>query len=247
MKSLLHIIAVCLLFPVIGCQKGDVSNQKDAKSATSTQSTEVASKTITLSTSDGWKIVGDLFGAPNNKKGIIILLHQRGGSAYDWRNLCAQLQQEGFSALALDLRGTGRSMAMTGGKEAPWLVLKDIDAAIATLKGPIGLAGASYGANNALIHAANNHKLVKAVALFSPGLDYHGLEALPAAEKYKGAVAIWNETEDVISGEGPKQIAEAGKAAGYELHALGGSEHGTTLLNNEVILETVSFFRTHLK
>src|SRR5262249_45606560 len=64
---------------------------------------------VHFKTTDGWTIVGDLYTPSGAPKGAVILLHQRNGSARDWEPLCLALQKAGFTALAIDQRGAGRS------------------------------------------------------------------------------------------------------------------------------------------
>jgi len=77
---------------------------------------------VTLKTTDGWNIVGDLYAPAGTSKGAVILLHQRSGSGKDWASLCQALQKAGFTALAIDQRGAGRSTTGPGptGENAPW-------------------------------------------------------------------------------------------------------------------------------
>jgi pimeloyl-ACP methyl ester carboxylesterase len=208
-------------------------------------------KDVKLKTADGWTIVGDLYAPSGHGKGAVVLLHQRGGQASDWVPLCRALQTAGIAALAIDQRGAGRSTEGPGptGDDAPWPTGPDIAAAIASVKsyGPIGLAGASYGANNALIYAAAHPEQVRGVALFSPGADYHGLAALPAAKTYRGPVAIYHDRDDSIAGDGPRQINAALTGKDHTLHILDGSGHGTSLLDTNTITDTIRFFQGTFK
>jgi pimeloyl-ACP methyl ester carboxylesterase len=213
--------------------------------ASRTATVRHAGNEVTFRTNDGWTIAGDLYKPAGAPKGAVILLHQRGGSAGDWTPLCEALRAAGIQALAIDQRGSGRSTTGPGplGQNAPWVTAGDITAAIAYLKprGPIGLCGASYGANNALIYAASHGKRIAAVALFSPGADYHGLLALPAAKAYHGDVFIVHGSGDAIAGEGPAQISRA--AAGrHTFRQLDSPSHGTGLLDPTIDRETVSWF-----
>jgi alpha-beta hydrolase superfamily lysophospholipase len=207
--------------------------------------TSKATGPVSFKTNDGWTIVGDLYTPAGKPKGVVILLHQRGGAAGNWSSLCQALQEAGIEALAIDQRGAGRSTEGPGplGTDAPWVTTGDITAAIAYLKpsGPIGLCGASYGANNALIYAASHPKKIATVALFSPGADYHGLLALPAARAYRGSVLIVHGSGDSIAGDGPAQIdrAAAGK---HKLTVIDSAGHGTDLLSPEIDKQTVSWF-----
>jgi pimeloyl-ACP methyl ester carboxylesterase len=232
--------------------------QRDAErpvsGATSVSLTPEApgAKEVQLKTADGWTIVGDLY-APsgNDGKGAVVLLHQRGGQASDWAPLCQALQKSGITALAIDQRGAGRSTTGPGqtGDDAPWPTGPDIAAAITSLKnrGAVGLAGASYGANNALIYAAAHPDQVHAIALFSPGANYHGLQALPAAKAYRGAAVIYHDRDDMVAGNGPRLINAALPGKDHTLHLYDGSEHGTALLNAAAIADAVRFFRRTLR
>ena len=119
---------------------------------------------ITIKTPDGWTLKGDLYAPPSAAKGSVVLLHQYGGQARDWKPLCAALRAAGITALALDARGFGRSVKRADGpgENAPWDTRNDIAAALDSLPAgqPVALAGASYGANNALIFAnAHPHRV----------------------------------------------------------------------------------------
>ncbi|HZP84394.1 MAG TPA: alpha/beta fold hydrolase [Chthonomonadaceae bacterium] len=209
------------------------------------------SQEVSFRTSDGWTIVGDLYAPAGASQGAVVLLHQRSGSAKDWQPLCEALQKAGIIALAIDQRGAGRSTQGPGptGDNAPWPTSEDIAAAIASLNttGPVGLAGASYGANNALIYAAAHPEQIKGVALFSPGANYQGLDALTPARAYRGALLIFHARGDGIAGDGPQQIEAASASSDHTLNLSDGSEHGTALLRPDTIQKTVEFFTRILK
>ncbi len=206
---------------------------------------------VGLKTSDGWTIVGDLYLTSGPAHGAIVLLHQRGGVAADWQLLARAFQQSGFIALAIEQRGSGRSTQGPGptGDDAPWQTGGDIAAAVASLPKPlpVGLVGASYGANNALIYAASHPARVKALALFSPGANYNGLDALAAARSYRGALVIYHSRDDAIAGSGPEQINALSPSQNHKLLLFNGTAHGTGLLEPEVIRNAVNFFQSSLK
>ena len=205
-----------------------------------------------LKTKDGWNLAGQLYplNAPVEPRSAVILLHQRGGSGSDWMRLCRALQKANITALAIDQRGAGRSTQGPGpvGENAPWLTSADVAAAVAFLKGKgtLGLAGASYGANNALIYAAAHPDQIKAIALYSPGADYHGLDAVKPAHAYKGAVVIYHDKKDAIAGDGPRLIKAALPAGNHALRVTPGGEHGTALLTPDNVRDAVTFFKRAL-
>ena len=209
-------------------------------------------QSITLKTADGWNLAAQLYPPDNPAKSrsAVILLHQRGGTGGDWTRLCRALQGANITALTIDQRGAGRSTQGPGpvGTDAPWLTSGDVAAAVAFLKGKgsLGLAGASYGANNALIYAAAHPNQIKAVALYSPGANYHGLDAVKPAHAYKGAVIIYHDKNDEIAGDGPRLIKAALPAGDHVLKVQPGGEHGTALLTPANIQDVTAFFKRTL-
>ena len=246
--SLLKIVVLLGVGAGMGCQSG---RQATAGEPGAKGQTTDAAQAVSFKTADGWTIAGDLYAAVGKAQGNVVLLHQRGGQGSDWVPLCRALQMAHISALAIDQRGAGRSTQGPGesGENAPWPTSGDISAAIASFKDklPTGLAGASYGANNALIYAAAHPDQIKSVALFSPGTNYHGLDAVAPARKFKGAVVIYHDKNDAIAGGGPKQITQALSGHDHILRLSTGSEHGTNLLSPANIRDAAMFFQRTLK
>ncbi len=226
------IIFILLLGLVAGCGKKDEAGSGNVRDGAPSGG---ASGKITFKTSDGWTIHADFYPAPGAKKAVV-LLHQRGGSAADWQPLIPKLASAGVSALAVDQRGAGRSRGPRNGEDAPWDTTQDISAAIKWLKGrglgedQISLAGASYGANNALIYAAARPS-TPSVVLISPGTDYHGPKIEPAARSYSGGrILVVTDAGDSITNGGPQAILTAANRA--EIKTYDGSDHGTALLSS---------------
>ena len=192
-----------------------------------------ASKPVSFKTADGWSIKGTLYSA-SESSGAAVLLHQRGGAKSDWISLCESLKTKGVTALAIDQRGAGESTEGPGGKgeNASWDTSEDIAAAVGYLKNykTIGLAGASYGANNALIYAAKHPDRIKAVALFSPGADYGGLKTAEPAKLWKGPLRVYHDRGDSVAGEGPLMIDKMSISTDHRLLISEGDRHGTALL-----------------
>jgi pimeloyl-ACP methyl ester carboxylesterase len=223
------IASLLIVIAVAGCSK-----QEDSPAAAGGGgggSSSNSTSEITYKTSDGWIIHGDFYQATGGT-GAVILLHQRGGSASDWRPLVFKLNGAKLSALAIDQRGAGRSTGKQNDQDAPWETSEDIAGAIAWLKGKgisadhIGLAGASYGANNAMIYAARKGG-VKAIALLSPGKDYHGLTVPAGLAKFKGGILVLTAGNDSIQGGGPQAIKSVAPEA--EMKTFAGDAHGTNL------------------
>lgn len=198
-----------------------------------------------FNTRDNWTITGDFYDPPTKPKGVVILLHQRGGSAEDWHALSLALQQAGFTAFAIDQRGTGRSSSGPGqsGEYAPWNTTLDVEGAVFATKdrGPITLVGASYGANNALLYAAANPSMVRSIVLFSPSTDYHGLTTLAAVKKFKGPLLIFHQKGDKIAADGPADLDKASGSKDHKLQVAEGTGHGAALLNPDTAQQAVDF------
>ena len=143
-----------------------------------------------LKTSDGLHISYDFHkGGPRG----VILLHQLGGSKEDWHELEKGLGDLGYSYIAIDLRGHGRS-------DGNWRyfseddfrsMVKDVAVAEDFLKSkgiePYAIIGASIGANLALIYGSS-HGFSRLV-LLSPGFNYRGLD-ITGIEHPIGVLAI---------------------------------------------------------
>ena len=215
-------------------------------------SSKNAPKPVSFKTADGWLIKGTLYSA-SESGGAAVLLHQRGGSKSDWTSLCKSLKTKGVTALAIDQRGVGESTEGPGGKgeNAPWDTSEDIAAAVGYLKNYkiIGLAGASYGANNALIYAAKHSDRIKAVALFSPGADYNGLKTAEPAKSWKGPLRVYHDRGDSVAGEGPGMIEKMSGSTDHRLLISEGDRHGTALLEESMKGKDAAdkFFESALK
>ncbi len=213
-----------------------------------------APKPVSFKTADGWVIKGTLYSA-SESGGATVLLHQRGGSKSDWTMLCESLKAKGVTALAIDQRGAGESTEGTGGKgeDAQWDTSEDIAAAVGYLKNykTIGLAGASYGANNALIYAAKHPDQIKAVALFSPGANYGGLKTAESAKLWKGPLRVYHDRGDSVAGEGPAMIEKMSRSTDHRLLLSEGDRHGTALLEESMKMKgkdaVDNFFENALK
>lgn len=215
-------------------------------------------KEVTYSTSDDVEIVADWYERPEPQAPVAILLHMLGSDRSSWSGLAAKLNEAGFSVLAPDWRGHGRSTERGSEilnyrqfKTEDFLAMDlDVHGAFAFLdkkdinRENIHVIGASIGANSALIIGAEI-EIIRSVVLLSPAEDYRDIKTIPAAEVYKGRPAlVITSSEDEPSYGGSKILAQI---IGGSAKLLGqrGAGHGTEMLlrKPELMDEIVSFIK----
>ncbi len=212
---------------------------------------------VSFRTDDGVSIAATLYVAPRPGPAVI-LLHMLSRTRMDWQAAAVRLADAGITALAIDLRGHGASDPAPAGSDATDLtrMVADIKAARAYLAarrdvvtGKVGIAGASIGANLALLYAATD-PTVRSLALLSPGIDYRGLRPEAAMHKYGDRPAmLMSSQEDNYATNSAKQLATTGPGIGVrDLHVLTGAGHGTTILvrQPEAVAVLVDWFRRTL-
>jgi dienelactone hydrolase len=197
---------------------------------------------VTFSTDDdaGVQIVGDLYVPEKTPAPAVLALHQWDASRATYKDFAKQMRDAGFVVLAIDGRGFGESTEGSDGKVEPgWNTQDDIAAAIDYLKEQpsvdaqrIGIVGASYGASNALIYAADDAVSVRSVALLSVGLNYHeSLPTEPAIKKYGDRPLLMVAAkDDPDSAAATEKLAATAKNAKYRTQIYDAGGHGTALL-----------------
>jgi alpha-beta hydrolase superfamily lysophospholipase len=200
-----------------------------------------AATPLTLVTPDGASIAA-FYSAPTAElKAGLLLVPMLGRTHTDYEPLLGDAAAAGYATLALDVRGQGASKA-PGGKTydtfttEQWLAAKaDIGAGVKALGDKIGdapviIVGASIGANLALVYAADHGDQIRALALLSPGLDYHGVTIEKAAQaiRDKPLFVAWSDDDSPSQIAGRKlQVWRAAK--GMTFFQYPGKAHGTAL------------------
>jgi dienelactone hydrolase len=168
----------------------------------------------------------------------VLLLHMLSRSQRDWDATAVMLAESGIAALAIDFRRNGGPRPSTGESDSGDFsdLILDAEAARAYLAarpeiipGRIGVAGASLGANVAVLEAGND-PTVRSLAVLSVSLDYRGLKLEQALKKYGSRPALL-----VASSEDPFALRSARQAVTMgdgprELRVLSGAGHGTVML-----------------
>jgi alpha-beta hydrolase superfamily lysophospholipase len=193
-----------------------------------------AGRVVNLAATDGTPLVGMFYESSARPAPGVVLVHMLGRSKDDWALFAERLQSAGLTVLAIDLRGHGRS----GGNASDLTAMvSDVQAAVGWLAAhpsvrplPIGIVGASLGANLAGIVAADS-PVVRAVALVSPSLDYRGLRLDASVMKKIGDRPVWltASAEDPYAVRSVKELA--GENASREQRLSAVRAHGTSLFN----------------
>lgn len=214
-----------------------------------------ASDRVTFRTEDGVQIAATWYDPPSRSAPAVILVHMLHRSRRDWDPVASRLASEGIGALAIDLRGHGDSSGSAGDGDPPdySAMVKDLAAArryVSTrVQGHIGIAGASIGANLAVLEASTDTS-VASLALLSPSLDYRGLRIEAAMRKYGDRPAfLVAGDDDPYATRSVKDLQKATAGGGIrEQLLLSQAGHGTAMLGNNADLGRllVDWFRRTL-
>ncbi|HQR37632.1 MAG TPA: alpha/beta fold hydrolase [Blastocatellia bacterium] len=196
--------------------------------------------TFTTDDDDSVAIVGDLYLPEQTPAPAILALHQFQSNRASYATFATAMRDAGFVVLAIDGRGFGESTRGSHGSIPPgWSTQRDIAAAVEFLKSRtavdatrIGLIGASYGASNALIYAADHPTVIRSTVLLSVGLNYHGsLPTEPAIAKYGDRPLLMIAARDDVD-DGPQTAALAATVHNprYKVQVYDKGGHGTSLL-----------------
>ena len=215
-----------------------------------------ASQRVTFRTDDGVTLSATWY-EPSTRIGpAVILVHMLSRTRREWEAIAQRLSSEGIGALALDLRGHGESAAGAAG--APDRVdyssmVLDVRAARRFLAQRsdvqptrVGIAGASLGANLAVL-AASADSSIASLALLSPSLDYRGLRIEAAARKVTRPMLLVAGDDDPYAARSARELQKAGGGP-RELVILTQAGHGTGMFARDPSLAgtLVDWFRRTL-
>ena len=122
-------------------------------------------------THDGIVARGDLYGPATGP--AVVLLHGGGQSRSAWRGAARRLAHEGYRAVAMDLRGHGRSDWSPSANYSFDDYSDDLARTIHALGGSAALIGASLGGHVGVVTAARFPEKIRALALadVTPWID----------------------------------------------------------------------------
>lgn len=188
---------------------------------------------VALRTEDGVTLAGSWYEPSSRPAPAVILVHMLHRSRKDWDGVASRLASEGIGALTIDLRGHGDSQGDTGTDLSS--MIRDVRAArrhltsrFDVLHTRIGIAGASVGANLAVLEATAEEG-IGSLALLSPSLDYRGLRIEAALRKFGGRpVLLVAGDDDPYALRSAKDLQKAGGGI-RELLVVPGGGHGTNM------------------
>jgi len=213
---------------------------------------------VTFQTPDGQTIVATMMEPSRRPAPAIILVHMLGRSRKDWESAGARLAGEGFTTLAIDLRGHGESSPGGGGgggdeRAALGAMVTDVrtakrflDTRADVLPGRIGLMGASLGATLVAL-AAGDDATIRSIALLSPSMDYRGVRIDAAMKEYGKRQALFVASrDDPYAWRSARELSK--DATGRETILLERAGHGSAMLahDDSLIRTLVDWFRRTL-
>jgi len=214
-------------------------------------------QTVTFTARDGVQVAGVLHLPARTPAPAVVLLAMAGRTHRDWDAAAARFVEAGIAVLAVDFRHVALADPESADSvRSPYAALVlDAEAARAYLSARpevnparIGMAGASLGANVAVLAAANDPS-VRSLALLSVSLDYRGLRLEQALKTFASRPALLvASSEDPFALRSARQSVNMGDGA-RELRVLSGAGHGTVMLAREPDLATALvdwFLRTLL-
>lgn len=211
---------------------------------------------VSFAARDGVAVRATLYVPETRPAPAVILLHMATRSPRDWQATGDALAHAGVAALAVEFRRSGTPVdpATPESPAAFADLVLDAEAARGYLAARpdvvatrMGMAGASLGANVAVLAAANDPS-IRSLALLSPSLDYRGLRIEQATTRYGSRPALLvASSEDPYALRTARTLVTAGDGV-RELRVLSDAGHGTMMVNRhpELIDALVDWFQRTL-
>jgi|SRR5687768_13312322 len=207
-----------------------------------------SNRNVSIRLDDGRTISVLMYEANQKPAAAVVLVPMLGRPKEDWQPLAERLGDANITAVAIDL--PGQSAPADPGELAAWHTV--ISGTVGYLVGrpdvrpyAIGVAGASLGANLAVIAAAADPR-IRSLALVSPSLDYRGVRIEAAMKQYGDRPALLLASlKDPYAARSARELAATGVR---EMQWSETPAHGTVLLSREPDLNRslVEWFRRTL-
>jgi pimeloyl-ACP methyl ester carboxylesterase len=203
-----------------------------------------SARRVTFRAEDGATLTGAYYEPSRGPAPGIVLLHMLRRSHADWDSAASELSGAGFAVVALDFRAGDDVGAYAIDVRAAKTFLRERPEVI---PGRLGIAGASIGANLAVLDAADDPGVLS-VALLSPGIDYLGLRTEAAMRKFGARPALLaGSTKDPYAARTIRHLTTIGPGL-REVRLTDSVAHGTVLLarDAELIPALVDWFKRTL-
>ena len=203
-----------------------------------------AQRRVTFRAADGATLTAAYYEPLQRPAPAIVLLHMFRRSHSDWDAAASELSGAGFAVVALDYRAGDELGAYALDVRAAKAFLRERPEVI---PGRIGIAGASIGANLAVLDAADDPG-VASIALLSPGIDYKGLRTEAAMKKFGARPALLaGSTKDPYAARTIRHLTTIGQGL-REVRLTDAVAHGTVLLSRdpELVPALVDWFKRTL-
>jgi dienelactone hydrolase len=210
-----------------------------------------AGRAVSFRAFDGRTINALLFEADARPAPAVVLVPMLGRPKDDWQAVGDRLAAAGISALAIDLPGMG----LPGDAASLVAWNTDVRAAVGYLAsrptdvrpGSIGIAGASLGANLAVVAAAADPS-VRSLALVSPSVDYRGVRIEQPLRQYGARPALLVASlHDPYAARSVRELADDPPGI-RQMRWSDTAAHGTLLLSRDpdVVRSLVEWFQQTL-
>jgi acetyl esterase/lipase len=200
---------------------------------------------ISIRAEDGVSLSGAYYEPSRRPAPGIVLLPMLHRTHDDWDTAAQHLADAGFAVVAIDFRPASDDLnPLALDVKAAKAFLRERPDVLTT---SIGIAGASIGANLAVLDAGDDPG-VRSIALLSPGLDYRGLRIEGAMKKYGARPALLvGSTKDPYAWRSIRQLATTGPGS-REVRLSDSVAHGTVLLvrDSDLMSALVDWFKRTL-
>jgi alpha-beta hydrolase superfamily lysophospholipase len=194
-----------------------------------------AGRPVSFRGASGRTVNGVLTEASQRPSAAVVLVPMLGRSKDDWQAVAEGLASANVTSLAIDLPGSAipeDATALAGWQTDVRSAVDFLSGSPGVRSGAVGIAGASLGANLAVLVAAADAR-VRSIALVSPTLDYRGVRIETPLRQYGGRPALLVASlKDAYSARSVRELAK--EAPGVrETRWAETPAHGTVLLSRE--------------
>jgi len=202
---------------------------------------------LRLRAADNTRIVAHRWGTGTT---AVVLVHQSGADLCQWAPYATRLASLGYRALALDLRGAGRSQyrPLPAGLRFSADIAATVKEARREGAKRVFVVGASLGGNAAVVAAANIRPLIDGVVSLSAPASFR-LDAVTAAKHLQvpALFAAAEVDEGGIYATDAKTMFDATPVTDKSVAIVPGGKHGVALVAGPGRVRTLveGFLRTH--